>query len=155
SSPFSEMHARNHAAMLHQFRGDGEAAQHQAETALALARQQGFPLGEAMGTSALGHALAAQGRIHEGVMHMRQGLDAHQALGVRLGVSSYMALLAEASVKAGQKVVGLRILTEALAIVGQSEEHFYEAEINRIAGTLALQKVETRDWRLKINSSAS
>lgn len=149
SSPFSEMHARNHAAILHQFRGDGRAARHQAEAALALARQQGFPLGEAMGTSVLGHALASQGQLHEGIAHMRQGLDAHQALGVRLGVPSFMALLAEASVKAGQGVEELRILTEALAIIDRSEERFYEAEIHRLYGALSLQKMETKGWRLE------
>ena len=50
-----------------------------------------------------------------------------------------LALLAEASGKAGAIDEGLRALTEALAMVEQTGERFYEAELHRLKGQLMLR----------------
>jgi hypothetical protein len=60
----------------------------------------------------------------------------------------FLGLLAEAYGKLGQTEEGLLVLAEALAIVQRTEEHYYEAELYRLKGTLMLQKssVVSRQW---------
>ena len=64
SHPFSLAFALSVAAALHQFRGEGQAAQAQAAVAAALCAEQGFPFWLAMGTilAGLGAGRAGTGR---------------------------------------------------------------------------------------------
>ena len=66
SHPYSLAYARCWAAMVSQFRRDVPAVHEQAEAAVALATEQGFPLWAALGTSLRGWALAMQGQGEEG-----------------------------------------------------------------------------------------
>jgi len=54
------------AAVVHQFRGEGQAAQERAEAAIALSSEQGFAFFSAMGTIDRGWALVEQGQREEG-----------------------------------------------------------------------------------------
>jgi predicted ATPase len=86
-----------------------------------------------------GWALAEQGQAEEGIVQMRHGLAASQAIGTELQRSYWLALLAEAYGKAGQAEAGLAALTEALTVVDKSGERSYEAELYRLKGALTLQ----------------
>ena len=55
-----------------------------------------------------------------------------------MGVSYWLALLAEAYGKAGQVEEGLRLLAEALAHVDTTGERNYAAEVYRLKGELLL-----------------
>jgi len=57
-----------------------------------------------------------------------------------LGLSALLSLLAEAYGKAGQVEAGLQTLAEALALVNQTQERFYEAEMYRLQGELLLAR---------------
>jgi predicted ATPase len=46
--------------------------------------------------------------------------------------------LAGVYTKVGQAEAGLRVLTEALALVHKNEEHYYDAELYRLRGELLL-----------------
>ena len=72
-------------------------------------------------------------------MQMRQGLTAWRTTGAELSRSYFLALLAEAYGSAGQSEERLTTLTEALACVDETGEHFYEAELHRLKGELLLQ----------------
>jgi predicted ATPase len=96
-----------------------------------------FQLAEA--TFFRGWALAEQGQGEEGIAQMRQGLVAWRATGAEIGRTHYLALLAEAYGKMGQAEEGLSVLAEALALVDQSGERWWEAELYRLKGTLTLQ----------------
>ncbi|MBI3799862.1 MAG: AAA family ATPase [Deltaproteobacteria bacterium] len=113
------------AAMLHQFRREGQAAQERAEAAIALSSEQGFPLLLARGTILRGWALAEQGQGEEGIVQMRQGLAALWTTGAEVFRLHFLTLLAEAYGKAGQAEEGLTLLAEALAAVGKSGERFF------------------------------
>jgi hypothetical protein len=52
--------------------------------------------------------------------------------------------LAEAYGKAGQAEEGLAALAEALTVVDQTGERFYEAELYRIKGEFLLQQARQR-----------
>ncbi len=56
----------------------------------------------------------------------------------------YLALLAEVYGKTGQVEEGLTALAEALALVDETGERFYEAELYRIKGTLTLQEANQK-----------
>ena len=146
SHPFSLAFALVMAAMLHQLRREGQAAQERAEAAMALSTEQGFAHWLADGTILRGWALAEQGQREEGITQMRQGLAALRAIGSEIERPSFLALLAEAYGKEGQAEEGLAVLAEALAMVDKSGERFYEAELYRLRGelTLATADLESR-----------
>jgi predicted ATPase len=86
-----------------------------------------------------GRVLAEQGQGEEGIAQMRQGVTAFQAIQSRLLRPYCLALLAEAHGKVGQTEAGLAVLAEALAVVPENGEHYYEAELHRLKGELLLQ----------------
>src|SRR5262249_22017147 len=127
------------AAVLHQFRREGHAAQERAEATVALCAEQGFPFWLAWGTILRGWALAVQGQGEEGIAQLRQGLAASRAVGAEWGRSYALALLAGAHERMGQTKEGLAALAEALGVVHTTGERFYEAELYRLKGELTLQ----------------
>ena len=86
-----------------------------------------------------GWARAEQGQVEEGIAQIRQGLAIHQAIGVGILQSYYLALLVEVYGKAGQAEDGLAVLAEAPTVVDKSGARFYEAELYRLKGELTLQ----------------
>jgi predicted ATPase len=139
SHPYSLAFALSHGALLHQYRREVQAAQEQAEAAIAVCTEQGFPYWLAMGTILLGWAMAEQGQEEEGIAQMRQGLAAYRATGAELRRPYYISLLAEAYGKEGQAEEGLNTLAEALNMVNKTGEHWYEAELFRLKGELFLK----------------
>ncbi len=138
SHPISLALALVFTALLHQLRQEGNAAQEQAEAAIALSTEQGFTQWLVTGTIVRGWALAEQGQGEEGIAQIRRGLAAWQAIGAELGWPYWLALLAEASGKVGQVEEGLMLLAEALAHVDKTGERFCEAELYRLKGELLL-----------------
>ncbi|MNP33719.1 hypothetical protein D3C76_1269770 [compost metagenome] len=86
-----------------------------------------------------GWARAEQGNIDEGIAQITEGIATYQAAGAELGCSYFLALLAAAHERVGQSQAGLNAVTDALAMVNRTGEHFYEAELYRLKGTLILQ----------------
>ena len=84
--------------------------------------------------------MAAQGQAVEALAQLQQGLVAWRAIGTQLGLPAILLLLAEAYGKAGQVEVGLQTLAEALALVNQTQERVYEAELYRLQGELLLAR---------------
>ncbi|MBI3800895.1 MAG: AAA family ATPase, partial [Deltaproteobacteria bacterium] len=138
SHPLSLAVALSFAAMLHQFRRERQPAQEQADAAMTLSTEQGFPYALAEGIILRGWALTEQGQ-GEGSAQIRQGLVAYRATGAESFRPYHLALLAEAYGKGGQIAEGLNMLAEALATVDKTGERFYEAELYRLKGKLVLQ----------------
>jgi predicted ATPase len=136
--PFSLAFALVHAVLLHQFLREAQSVQERAEELIALSTEQGFPLWLAYGTILRGWALTAQGAGAEGITQMRQGLAAFRATGAKIHRPYFLGLLAEAYGKVGQPEEGLTVLVEALAIVDNTEERNWEAELHRQKGQLLL-----------------
>jgi predicted ATPase len=128
------------AGVLQRLRRERTATQEQAETALALATEQGFGHYVGLLTLQRGWALATQGQGEAGIAQMRQGLAAIRATGQGLGWSAYLAMLAEAYGNSGQAGEGLRLLAKALAHVDHTGERYYEAEVYRLKGELLWQQ---------------
>jgi predicted ATPase len=77
SHPYSLAFARCFAAFVSQFRRDVPAVHEQAEAAVALSIEQGFPFWAAAGTILRGWALAIQGQGEAGMAEVRQGIAAY------------------------------------------------------------------------------
>jgi predicted ATPase len=136
--PFSLTFALLHGAMLHVARREGQATHEASAAALTLATEQGFAFWLARGTFLRGWVLTTQGDEREGIAHMCQGLEATRAIGAEVGRSGCLALLAAAYGGAAQPEQGLEVLAEALRVVKNKGERYYEAEIHRLTGELLL-----------------
>ncbi|MGH8063693.1 MAG: ATP-binding protein, partial [Candidatus Entotheonellia bacterium] len=133
-------YAEYFVAMLYQYRRDVVIMQAYVEAVIALAEAQGFGHRVEQGRLLRGWALAMQGDAAEGVVQVRQGLAVYQKNGSRLAQPYYLALLAEAYGQAGQPEAGLTVLAEALMLVSETEERWWEAELYRLKGVLLLQR---------------
>jgi predicted ATPase len=127
------------AIYLHQARGELQAVQERVEALVTLAAEQRFPYWLALGTILRGWALSQQHQAAAGIAQMQQGLAAYRATGAELFRIYWLALLAEAYGITGQVQEGLQALDEALALVDQNGERYWEAELYRRKGELLLQ----------------
>jgi class 3 adenylate cyclase/predicted ATPase len=143
SHPYSLAFARCVAAQVFQFRRDVPAVREQAEDAVALSTEWGFPHWAALGTSLRGWALAMQGQDEEGMIQVRQGIAAWQATGATLNVPYSCTMLADVADHLGHPADGLQALAEAHTLVEQHEERWWEAEVHRLRGVLLLRQPET------------
>jgi predicted ATPase len=150
SHPFSLAYALAHAAVVRQLRREGPAAQEMAEAAIAVAtahvQEQAFGMWWAMGSMLRGWALAVQGRTQEGSAQTCHAVAAWRAPGAELAVPYWLAMLADAYMHGGQTEAGLRTVEEALAVVHNTAQHFYEAELYRLQGEL-LQQAAGGRWQ--------
>ena len=137
SHPLSLCHALVFgAAILHQLRREAPQVQELAQRGLDLATEHTFPLWINSGMSLFGWALAEQGQAAAGIAHMHQATAGWQATGAGTGIPHFLALLAEAYRHTGQVETALTVLTDALAVVEQTGERWYEAELHRLHGEL-------------------
>lgn len=154
SHPHSQVFALTFAAWGHQMRREAQVTQEQAEVAITLSTEHGFPDWLAWATTQRGWALAEQGDQTRGIEYMLRGLAASRSTGAELLRPYFLALLAATYGDAGQSAEGLRILEEALVLVQKNDIGHYEAELYRLKGELTLQK-EARGLRLETGRMAS
>jgi len=128
-----------YAARLHQYRGEIQAAQELTEGLMVLAKEQGFPIRLADGTSIRGWVVAAQGQGGEGIVQMREGLDAQRGTANVLWRPYSSILLAEAYRQAGQVEEGLNTVTEEMDMANRTGSRLWEAELYRVKGEMLLQ----------------
>jgi DNA-binding winged helix-turn-helix (wHTH) protein/predicted ATPase len=136
--PYSLVWALSWAAILHWHRQEPHATLEQLETAMALATEHGFVQWAAQGAILRGRVLATQGHAAEGLAQVQQGLAAYRATGTALLQPYFLALLSEAYRSAGQTEAGLPVLAEALHLVEDTGECWYQAELYRLKGELLL-----------------
>ena len=143
------------AAYVHQCRRDVPAVHEQAEAAIALSTEQGFPFWAAAGTILRGWALAMQGQGEAGMAQMRQGLAAYRATGAALLVAVLSAPAGGGRMATWATEDGLQVLAEALTLMEQQEERYWEAEAASAPGRLApaASREPGRDGRRKPVSS--
>jgi predicted ATPase len=144
SHPFSLAYVLIATGWFYHWHREAQAIQACAEEAIALSREQGFPLREAQGTILRGWALAIQGQQEEGIAQMHQGLTALRATGTKVNLTYYLSLLAEVYGQRGQTDEGLCVVAEVLTGVQRSRERWWEAELQRLRGELLLVQVDTK-----------
>ncbi len=138
--PFSLGFALSNAAVCHQFRREGRAAQEYAEAAISLTTEQGFLYWSAFSSILRGWALAQQGQAQEGITQIHYGLTIYPVTGADLFQPYFLTLLAEAHGTIGELETGLTVLTEALMLTDKIGVRWYESESYRLKGELLLQQ---------------
>ena len=133
---YSLTYAAVWASVVCQVRRDTPAVYEQAEVAIALATEHGFPVWGAFGRSLRGWARAMQGQGEVGMAQIRQGIAALRATGTALFVPYLWTLVAEVADHLGRTEDALQALAEAHTLVEQQEERWWEAEIYRFRGVL-------------------
>lgn len=138
--PFATGGALLSTTDLYLMRRESRAAQESAEALIAHAVREGFPYYVARATMLRGWALADQGQAEAGIAEIRAGLAMFEAAGAKQWMPCCLGLLAEAYGRAGKAEQGLRVLADALEIIGKTSERQYEAELHRVKGELLLQE---------------
>jgi predicted ATPase len=121
-------------------RREWQVVYERAETAITVATAQQVALVLAVGPIMRGWALAMQGQGTEGLTQLRQGLDAYRATGAAFQRPHFLSMLAEVHGSMGQPEAGLTALSEALGLVENTNERYYEAELHRLKGELLLRQ---------------
>jgi predicted ATPase len=140
SHMYSIAFARYYVSLIHQCRREARATQEQAEVVLALSREHNFVLWSAEGLFMHGWALAQQTHVDAGIEEMHQSLASLEAMGVEVGHSSLLVMLAESYWTARQTAAGWRMLAEARAIMDKNAEGYYAAELSRLTGEFLIQE---------------
>ncbi|HEY7096844.1 MAG TPA: AAA family ATPase [Terriglobales bacterium] len=143
SEPLGLAHALLFAAVLYQLRREPQLAQEHAEFTIAISKQHGLTMYEAMATIVQGWALA-QKSGEKVVEQMRQALTTLQEQDTKLVRPHFLALLFESIDKARLVDEGLPLLEEALATVHSNGERYYEAELHRLKGQALL--AQSANW---------
>ncbi|MGE5305435.1 MAG: hypothetical protein ACM3TN_19170 [Alphaproteobacteria bacterium] len=139
SNPLNSAIADGMLAGHYQFRRQpGEAGQC-AERALKAATDYGFTHWIAAASVTSGWSLAATGRVQEGIARINQGLELWKATGAKAELPRFTALLAEAYLLAGRVREGSQSVAEATSVMEQTNERFFEAELQRLNGELLLK----------------
>ena len=132
-------HALDFACMLDQQRDDPSGVLGHAAGVRRLAEEQTIPFWSGMAAVLEGWAVARAGAPDEGAATIRRALDALLATGVRLWRPYHLALLADVERRAGRYDQALAHLDRALRQVEDTGERWYEAELHRLRGELALR----------------
>jgi predicted ATPase len=138
--PFSLGLAWGNGLWLQQLRRDGRAIKEEAEAVIAFATEQGFPHWLTFGVIFQGWALAVLGQPQGGIARIHQGLAIYQRTGGEVLRPYFLALLAEACAAGDYIEEGWHGLAEALSMVDNTGERFYEAELYRLKGELLLRR---------------
>ena len=127
------------APYVHCFCRDLAGAHKAAEAAVAFCEEERNPFWLAMARVIWGWVLAEEGQVARGLAEIRRGLDEWRATDSAWLWPTYLALLAEALVKANQNEEAFSAIDEALATVRETSEGLYESELHRLRGTILLQ----------------
>ena len=111
----------------------------QCDELLALTDEKGSLFWKALATVHQGCVFALTGKASDAVQMMTSGIAAVGSTGQTLWMPSYLSYLAHAYAELSQFSDARRCLDEAMSIIETTKERWFEAEVNRIAGEIALR----------------
>ena len=138
----TRMFALRHASMIQAHCGFYAAANEQADMLIALAEDKGSLFWKSYGTMSKGRALALSGKGAVAVQLLASGLAAYRSTGSRFSQTLYLSSLALNHADLSQIDEAWRLIEEALFAVETTKERIFEAEVNRVAGEIALKSPE-------------
>lgn len=139
SHPFSLVTVLSAAAHLHLVLRQVEVGHAHTEACLSLGAEYGFQDLHRRFVFYRGWTLALQGQMEEGLGQMRESIASLRAAGQIWMVSDFLAFLADIYLGLGRCKEGLDAITEAFALMEETGERHYEAEIYRLKGELVLR----------------
>jgi class 3 adenylate cyclase/predicted ATPase len=118
------------------------AARERIDELIALADGKGASQRRAEGIIQKGCVLALMGEARDAVQMITSGAIAWQATGARVWVPLYLSYLAIAHAELKQMDDARRCIGEAITAMEATKERWYEAEVYRMAGEIALKSPE-------------
>jgi transcriptional regulator with AAA-type ATPase domain/tetratricopeptide (TPR) repeat protein len=138
TAAFSLAWAHNAASRLFLLRREPHLAIGHAHRAIEIGTDHGYPAPVAIGRLDLAVAHIARGRAVDGTKALREGLDAWRAAGLEVDRSHLLAALAQGYRECDDLAAARAALDLALAHAEEHGERFYEAELYRLRGEIAL-----------------
>ena len=119
--------------------GSYAVANAQLDEAIMLANEKGAVFWKVGGMLVQGCLFAIAGKASDAVRTITSGLSAWRATGTTVWVPTYLSYLTRAYAELGQFDEASRCISEAIVAVQTTNESWYEADIYRIAGEIALK----------------
>ena len=143
--PFSLTFALNVAgATVNKLLNEVQASRNYSKEVMRLSEEKGFVFYQGLALFSQGLVQVEEGQVKEGIAQIHQGLAILQATGTEAYQTFCLAFLADAYRKADKVEEGLKVLSDALALVEKSDERFFEAELHRLRGELLLMQDEAQ-----------
>jgi predicted ATPase len=119
--------------------GSYAIANAQLDEVITLANETGAVFWKVGGMLVQGCLFAITGRASDAVRTITSGLSAWRATGTTVWMPTYLSYLTRAEAELGQFDEASRCISEAQIAVQTTNESWYEADIHRIAGEIALK----------------
>jgi DNA-binding SARP family transcriptional activator/tetratricopeptide (TPR) repeat protein len=137
--PFSQAIAATYMALLQQLRADPATFRRQAEEALALATEfEATGYFRAWAAILVAYAETLDNPEAAGRASLRSAILGFEETGARLRLPYYLALLADAHLRADDPDAGLVVVEEALSHGRETNERWWDAELHRLRAELLL-----------------
>jgi len=136
------MYALLAASMTYVVCGDYAEANAITDELIALTDQIGSQFWGAWGMMQRGCVLALTGKASDAVQTLTSSISAFRSTGSTADLSLYLSYLAEAHAHLRQFDSATRCIGEAMNVVETTKERWYEAEVHRVAGEIALLSLE-------------
>ncbi len=134
----TQIHCGNYATATMQF-----------EELVALTDEKGSSFWKALGTMMQGCVLAMTGKASDAIHVITSGATVLRSTGSTMWLPLCLSYLARAHADLGQFNDGWRCMGEATTAMETTKEKWFEAEVNRIAGEIALKSPEADAARAK------
>ena len=136
------MYPMVHGALPLIYRGDYVAANKLLDEVVVLTDERSALYWKALGMMFHGCLFALIGRASDAAELLASGITAFRSTGAIMWMPLYLSHLARAHAELGQLEEACRCIGEATSMIETTNERWYEAEINRIAGEIALMSPE-------------
>jgi class 3 adenylate cyclase/predicted ATPase len=135
----SLIYALSLTSFSHLLCGSFAIANAQLGEAVALAEEKGALFWKTTATVLSGCVSSAKGNASDAVDIISSTVTAFRSTGATVWMPSYLSYLARAYAELGRFEDAWRGIDEAMAIIATSKETWFESEINRVAGEIALR----------------
>jgi class 3 adenylate cyclase/predicted ATPase len=132
------IYALFHASFTHIHCAKYAGANAETDELVTLVDEKGAFFWKAHGMLLQGCVLALTGKALDAVQMISAGISALRATGTTSIVPSHLSYLARAHTELGQFDDAWRCIREAIAAIETTKERWYQAEVNRIAGEIAM-----------------
>jgi predicted ATPase len=136
------MYALTMASWINIHRGNYETADARAAELCSLAGEKDAALWNAFGMLSQGCVLLLTGKALAALQILTSGLTALRATGATFWAPLSLSYLASAHAELGQLADARRCIGEAMTAVETTDERWWEAEVYRVAGQIALKSPE-------------
>jgi class 3 adenylate cyclase/predicted ATPase len=118
--------------------GNYSAANKEGDELATLANEKGASIWKAAAVLIAGFVLTSTGEASNAVQIITSGITAWRATGAMIWVPVFLSYLAKTYADLGESGDAQRFIGEAMTTVETTKETWYEAEVHRVAGEIAL-----------------